>query len=66
MKERAFTFICTAVAIVLVAVIVNLANEASPIGAAFTISAFNTIFPMMAKMLTDLESHPSESSKQSR
>lgn len=64
-KERAFTFLCTLIAIVVVAVVVNLANDASPVGAAFTISAFNTVFPMMAKMLTDLEAHPSESSKQS-
>jgi hypothetical protein len=65
MKERSFTFICTLIAIVLVAVIVNLANEASAVGAAFTISAFSTVFPIMAKMLTDVEAHPSEGSKQS-
>lgn len=65
MKERSFTFICTLIAIVLVAVIVSLANEASAVGAAFTISAFSTVFPIMAKMLTDMEAHPSEGSKQS-
>eukprot|EP00804_Cyclotella_cryptica_P013285 CCRYP_018642-RA/>CCRYP_018642-RA protein AED:0.04 eAED:0.04 QI:382/1/1/1/1/1/4/1250/711 len=63
-KERLFTFLCTVAAIVLVAVLVGLANEASTIGAAFTIALFNILFPTMAKMLTDIESHPSEGSKQ--
>ena len=64
-KERTFTFLCTMIAIVLVAVVVNLANDASAIGAAFTISAFSTLFPILAKLLTNFEAHPSEGSKQS-
>ncbi|KAL3925047.1 MAG: hypothetical protein SGILL_000669, partial [Bacillariaceae sp.] len=43
-KERFFTTFCTLVSIVVVAVVVNLANDASTIGAAFTIAIFNTVF----------------------
>lgn len=64
LKERGLTFLCTIVAVVLVAVIVKVANQESTIGAAFTIALFNTLFPLFAKFLTYLERHPSESSKQ--
>lgn len=63
-KERSFTFFCTAVAIVVVAVLVNLADAASTVGAAFTIAVFSSIFPIFAKVLTTFESHPSEGQKQ--
>ncbi|KAG7353258.1 calcium-activated chloride channel [Nitzschia inconspicua] len=63
-KETAFTTFCTLVAIVLVAVLVNLANDSSTVGAAFTIAIFNTLFPMFAKALCNFESHPSEGLKQ--
>jgi hypothetical protein len=42
MKEKFFTTFCTLIAIVVVAVLVNLANQASTVGAAFTIAIFNT------------------------
>jgi hypothetical protein len=63
-KQQTFTLLCTLAAIVLVAVIVRIADNASTIGAAFSISIFNSIFPMFAKALTSLESHASEGSKQ--
>jgi hypothetical protein len=63
-KQTTFTTLCTLVAIVLVAVLVNIANDASTVGAAFTIAIFNTAFPMFAKALSNLESHPSEGNKQ--
>jgi len=63
-KERAFTMICTIVAIVLVAFLIDVVNNVSSIGAAFTISIFNTAFPMFAKILTGFEAHPSEGQKQ--
>jgi hypothetical protein len=63
-KQTTITTFCTLVAIVLVAVLVNIANDASTVGAAFTIAIFNTVFPMFAKALCNLESHPSEGLKQ--
>jgi hypothetical protein len=63
-KELVFTTFCTLAAIVLVAVLVNIANKASAVGAAFTIAIFNTAFPMFAKTLCNVESHPSEGLKQ--
>ena len=52
LRQQAFTVIATIGAIALVAYIVHLANTVdTPIGAAFVISGFNSIFPMFAKML---------------
>lgn len=59
-KEQALTAVATLAAIVVVALIVRIANEASVFGAAFAISGFNSIFPIFAKILTRLEAHASE------
>jgi hypothetical protein len=65
LKEQALTAFATLCAIIAVAVIVRVASNASTVGAAFSIAAFNSIFPMFAKMLTALEAHASEGEKQS-
>lgn len=64
LKEQFLTAFATLCAIVAVAVIVLVASNASTIGAAFAIAAFNSIFPMFAKMLTGLEAHAAEGEKQ--
>ncbi len=64
LKERLLTAVATMCAIVGVAVIVGVANDATPIGAAFAIAGFNTIFPIFAKILTDMEAHAAEGHKQ--
>lgn len=64
LKEQLLTAIATLCAIVAVAIIVRVANDASTAGAAFAIAAFNMIFPMFAKILTDLEAHAGEGEKQ--
>lgn len=63
-KERCLTTLCTLLSVALGAVCVNFANNASTVGAAFTIAAFNSVFPMLAKFLTSFESHASEGRKQ--
>lgn len=63
-KERLLTTLATLMAIALAAFCINLANNASVAGAAFTIAAFNSVFPMLAKFLTNFESHASEGLKQ--
>jgi hypothetical protein len=64
LKEQFLTAFATLCAIVAVAVIVRIANDATAIGAAFAIAAFNSVFPMLAKMLTELEAHATEGEKQ--
>lgn len=64
LKEQGLTAFATICAIVAVAVIVNVANDATPLGAAFAIAAFNSGFPIFAKLLTDLEAHAAEGEKQ--
>jgi hypothetical protein len=64
LKQQAITTFCTCATIVIIATIVNLLNNASATGAAFGIAIFNSIFPMFAKALTDLEAHSSEGGKQ--
>jgi len=63
-KERCLTTFVTLVTIVLAAFCIDLANKASVVGAAFTIAVFNSLFPMLAKLLTSFESHASEGRKQ--
>lgn len=63
-KALFWTTVATICAIVLIAFIVRLVNHSSAASAAITISIFNAIFPMFAKILTSLEAHPSEGSKQ--
>lgn len=63
-KEQCLTAFATLCAIVAVAVIVRLANDATAIGAAFAIAAFNSVFPIFAKILTELEAHAAEGEKQ--
>lgn len=63
-KEQCLTVFATLCAIVAVAVIVSVANDATAIGAAFAIAAFNSVFPIFAKVLTDLEAHAAEGDKQ--
>ena len=46
------------------ALVVRIASRASPIGAAFAIAAFNSVFPIFAKMLTSTEAHAGEGEKQ--
>lgn len=64
LKEQILTAVATLAAIIAVAVIVRIANNSSPLGAAFAISAFNSAFPIFAKMLTELEAHAAEGEKQ--
>ena len=63
-KEQTLTALATLAAIIAVAVVVRIANDASVLGAAFAISGFNSAFPIFAKMLTQLEAHASEGEKQ--
>ena len=65
LKEQLLTAFATVCAIVAVGFIVVIASNASTVGAAFSIAAFNSVFPMFAKMLTALEAHASEGEKQS-
>lgn len=64
LKEQCLTAFATLCAIVAVAVIVRVADDATSVGAAFAIAAFNSIFPMFAKILTELEAHAAEGEKQ--
>ena len=62
-KERCMTIFATLVTIVFVAISIDRANKANVVGAAFTIAVFNSLFPMLAKLLTSFESHASEGRK---
>ena len=43
---------------------VRVANDASVLGSAIAIAAFNSIFPVFAKILTGFEAHAAEGEKQ--
>ena len=57
------TFVCIC-AVVLIAFIVSLCRQISPIFAAIVISVFNVIFPIFANLMTNMESHTDEGHKQ--
>ncbi|KAL7578142.1 hypothetical protein ACA910_012587 [Epithemia clementina (nom. ined.)] len=63
-KQQALTTLCTMVAVVVIALIVNVCNESSIEFSAFSIAIFNTAFPMFAKFLTTFEKHASEGGKE--
>jgi hypothetical protein len=64
MRQQAFTTLATVIAIFMVAFIVYFLNERSPTFTAYGISIFNTMFPMFAKYLTNIEAHSSDGGKQ--
>lgn len=64
LKQQSMTILCTCAAIALIAFIVRIANNSSNTVAAFVIAIFNSVFPMFAKALTDMEAHSSEGDKQ--
>jgi hypothetical protein len=64
LKEQALTVFATLGAIIASAAIVQIANESSTVGVAFAIAGFNSVFPIFAKALTDLEAHAGEGEKQ--
>ena len=64
LKIQLFTIGATLVAVALVALIVQIADNASTIGAALAISIANSIFPVFAKLLTNVERHQDEGLKQ--
>ena len=64
LKEQFLTVVATVGAIIAVAVIVRIASDATPVGAAASIAAFNFFFPTFAKILTELEAHATEGEKQ--
>jgi Calcium-activated chloride channel len=63
-KQQVFTVACTFGAIIVIAIVVKFCSNVSPLVAAISISVFNAIFPMFAKMLTSCEAHSSEGGKQ--
>lgn len=63
-KQLLLTAIVTIGGIALIALFVRIMHDVSPVMAALTITAFNGIFPQLALLLTKIESHPSEGSKQ--
>lgn len=64
LRQQAFTTLATICAILAIAFIIRITNDRSVVFAAFAISIFNSVFPMFAKFLTDLEAHGSEGDKQ--
>ncbi|KAI2497599.1 Calcium-activated chloride channel [Fragilaria crotonensis] len=64
LKPLATTTVSSLIAIFLIALLVNVIHETSPAWAAIAIAVFNSLFPMIAKMLTSLERHSSEGLKQ--
>jgi hypothetical protein len=63
-KQQAFTMLCTVCAIITIAFVVWFISDSSLTFAAYAIAIFNSLFPMLAKVLTNLESHSSEGGKQ--
>ena len=63
-KQQLLTTFCTCVAIGLIALLVNFVNDKSLEFSAFAIAIFNSVFPIFAKMLTEIEAHSSEGGKQ--
>ena len=65
MKQQGLTTFCTLVAIVVIALVINVCNHSSITVSAFAIALFNTAFPIFAKILTNtFEKHASEGGKQ--
>jgi len=64
MKQQLFTALATVAALVVVVVLVNLVNDWNNLFTAYTIAITNSIFPMLAKILTYYEAHPSHGSLQ--
>jgi len=64
MKQQFLTLVATLGGIALVAFVIRLCHNANLTFSAFAIAIFNVLFPMFAKALNSLESHPSEGSKQ--
>jgi hypothetical protein len=64
LKQQMLTAFCTLCLIAVVALVVKIANDSSTVGAAFAISGFNSLFPIFAKALTNLEAHAGEGEKQ--
>lgn len=65
LKQQCLTLLVTVASIALIAFIISLTNNNSdPTGTSFVIAIFNVIFPMFAKAINGLESHPSEGSMQ--
>jgi len=63
-KQQLYTTLATLVAIVVVALLVRLINDWNVVYASFGVAIANVIFPQFAKVLTSLESHHSEGTKQ--
>lgn len=64
MKQQFFTALATVAALAVVVFLVNLVNQTNAVFTAYTIAITNAIFPMLAKILTYNESHPSHGSLQ--
>eukprot|EP00980_Cylindrotheca_fusiformis_P007077 scaffold1482_cov120-Cylindrotheca_fusiformis.AAC.19 len=63
-KSVVITSVATGIGIVIVFIAVSAADSVSLVGSAYTITAFNVAFPLLAKALTSSEPHPSESAVQ--
>ena len=63
-RQQASTTLATFCAILAIAFIIRITSKSSVAFAAIAISLFNAVFPMFAKILTDMEAHSSEGSKQ--
>jgi hypothetical protein len=63
-KPLATTTLFSLIFIFLIALLINVINDASPACSAIVIAVFNSLFPMVAKVLTDIERHSSEGLKQ--
>jgi hypothetical protein len=64
LKPLATTTISSLLAIFFIALLINVIHNTSPAWAAIAIAVSNSIFPMIAKMLTNIERHSSEGLKQ--
>lgn len=62
--QRIVTFVVSLALLVGGGVLIALARRRSPTGAALTITALNTVTPMVCRYITHHESHSSEGSKQ--
>lgn len=63
-KPLATTTIFSLIAIFLIALVINVVHNQAPLWSAIAIAIFNSIFPEIAKLLTELERHSSEGLKQ--
>ena len=64
LKEKLFTMLATFIAIVIISLIVRAVNDVDVRFSAAVIATFNISFPALAKALTNMESHSSESGRQ--